>query len=53
MCQYIFAKCPRFAHNLLINLSSSIEDFVDFLKEHLSTFIFSSQEQPLTSPKPL
>jgi len=42
--RHIFANCSRFAYSPLIDPSLSIEDFVDFLKEHLSAFAFFSQE---------
>ena len=42
--QYIFAKCSRFAYSTLIDPSPSIKDFVDFLKEHSSAFVFFPQE---------
>jgi len=51
-CRHIFANCFRFAHSPLIDLSPSIEDFVDFLKEHPSAFAFSPQERPPTPPEP-
>ena len=51
-CQHIFVNCSRFAHSLLIDPSLSIEDFVNFLKEHPSAFAFSPQERPPTPPEP-
>jgi len=51
--QHIFANCSRFAHSPLIDPSPSIEDFVNFLKEHPSAFAFSSQEQPPIPLEPL
>jgi len=50
--RHIFANCPRFAHSPLIDPSPSVKDFVNFLKEHPSTFAFSSQEQPPTLLEP-
>jgi len=47
ICQHIFTNYSRFAYSLLIDLSLLIEDFFDFLKEHLSVFVFSLQEQSL------
>jgi len=44
-----FANCHMFIHSPLIDLSLSIKDFVDFLKEHPSVFAFSPQEQPSSS----
>jgi len=46
----IFANCSRFAYSPLIDLSPSIKDF---LKEYPSAFVFSPQEWPLLSYKPL
>ena len=37
---HIFANCPRFAHSPLIDPSSFVKDFVDFLKKHPGVFAF-------------
>ena len=46
----IFVNCSRFAYSSLIDLSLSIKDF---LKKYPSAFVFSPQEWPLLSYKPL
>ena len=38
--------------NTLVNPFLSIKDLIDFLEEHPSTFVFSSQKQSLPSYEP-
>ena len=51
--EYIFANYFRFAYSLWVDLSPSIEDFVDFLKKHPNAFAFFSQKQHLSLYKSL